>query len=197
MISPRHGVVGIEVRLIWLVLRWGSPLVVIGGSHRGLIRDRAPPDSCERLLTRGGKRRWGLPQGLGSGLSGWALWKSVVRDGSKMSSALTQDRSFGPYPSQFTRYWSTLPRRRESRTSWIRYTSSPSMMMGGAPPAGLSKDTWKVGEIWQFAGNANRNETAVICLRILKGPTYLGLSFLQGSRRHWSRVDSQTHWPGW
>ncbi len=44
---------------------------------------------CERLLTRGGKRRRGLPRGLGAGLSGWSLWKSVVNEGSRISSALT------------------------------------------------------------------------------------------------------------
>ncbi len=112
---PGTGFVGIEVWMNWLVLGWEIPLVVLGGSHRGLIRDRAPPPPPNPT-----KRRRGLPRGLGAGLSGWAPWKSVVRDRSKMSSALTQDRSSGPYPSQSTKYWSTLPRRWESKTSWNR-----------------------------------------------------------------------------
>ncbi len=49
------------------------------------------PLPCERLLTRGGKQRRGLPRGLGAGLSGWSLWKSVVNEGSRISSALTHD----------------------------------------------------------------------------------------------------------
>ncbi len=69
------------------------------------------PLPCERLLTRGSKRRRGLPRGLGAGLSGWSLWKSVVNEGSRISSALTHDCSSGPYPSQSTRYWRNLPRR--------------------------------------------------------------------------------------
>ncbi len=108
-----------QVRGIWemkseweLILRWGFPLVVIGGSHSGWIRDRAPPP-IERLLTWRGNRRRGPPRGLGAGLSRWSRWKSAVRDGFKMSSALTHDRSSGPYPSQSTRYCSILPRRRE------------------------------------------------------------------------------------
>ncbi len=116
------------------------------------------PLPCERLLMWRGKWCRGLPRGLWAGLSGW---KSVVREGSRISSALTQDRSSGLYPSQSTIYWIILPRRRESRSSRTRYASSLSMMMGGAlwspassrsstplrPPAGLSKETWKVGEM--------------------------------------------------
>ncbi len=43
------------------------------------------------------------------------------------------------------------------------------------------------------AGRANLNETGVICLMILKGPKYLGLSFLQGTWSLRSHVDNQTH----
>ncbi len=47
-----------------------------------------------------------------------------MREGSRMSSDATQDRSSGPYPSQSTKYWSTVPRRLESSSSRTWYASS-------------------------------------------------------------------------
>ncbi len=155
-ISPRY--VGGESNE--LVIRRGLPLVVWERRCKGLVCNRAPPP-WERLLTRGGWRRRGLPRGRGAGFSGCDLWNSSVRAGSRMSLALTQDLSSGPYPSQSTRYWSIPPWRRESRSYLTWYASSPSSRMGGGiwvsassftspslgPPAGFNSDTWKVGEI--------------------------------------------------
>ncbi len=57
---------------------------------------RASPDARDRW------RGW--PRPLGAGRFGWAWWKSLMRDGSRMSSLFAQDLSSGPYPSQSMRY---------------------------------------------------------------------------------------------
>ncbi len=144
-----------------------------GTTEAGFVTE----NPCERLLTWEGYLHRGLPRGRGTGLLGWLLWKSVVSDGSRMSLASTQDLTSGPYPSQSKRYCRTPPRHRESRISWTWYASSPSMMRQGGPwfrassrssvllgaPAALSKETWKMGEIWCWGGKAKRLETGVIC----------------------------------
>ncbi len=50
------------------------------------------PSPCERLLTRGGGRRRGLPRGRGAGLSGCDRWNSSVRVGSRISPEFTQKK---------------------------------------------------------------------------------------------------------
>ncbi len=101
---------------IELVFWRGLPLVVWERRCKSLVCNRAPPP-WEQLLTRGDWRRRGPPRGRGAGFSGCDLWNSSVRAGSRMSLALTQDLSSGPYPSQSISYWSIPPRRRESRSS--------------------------------------------------------------------------------
>ncbi len=118
------------------------------------------PSPCERLLTRGGGRRRGLPRGRGAGLSGCDRWNSSVKVGSRISPEFTQERSSGPNTSRSTRYCSIPSRHLESSSSCTRYASSPSIWMGGAvcgsapssdaplgPPEGFSRDTWNVGEM--------------------------------------------------
>ncbi len=153
-------------------------VMVTSGDNQGELQrpDSLQRTPCERLLTWEGYLHRGLPRGRGTGLLGWLLWKSVVSDWSRMSLASTQDLTSGPYPSQSKRYYRTPPRRRESRISWTWYASSLSMMRQGGPwfrassrssvllgaPAALSKETWKMGEIWCWGGKAKRLETGVI-----------------------------------
>ncbi len=46
--------------------------------------------------------------------------------------------------------------------------------------------------ILNCGGSCNLKVIGLICLRMVKGPTYLGLNFLQGRRNLMSLVDSQT-----
>ncbi len=147
----------LESKWRWLIFRGWLPLVVRGRRYRSLLCNRAPPPP---LRARGSKRRRGLPRGRGAGFSGCVLWNSSVSVGSRISPALTKDRSSGPNPSQSTRYWRVLHRRLESSNSCTRYASSPSTRKGRGvcglapisvsplgPPAGFRRDTWNVGEM--------------------------------------------------
>ncbi len=86
------------IRLMMQVVPWHYP-----------PPPRASPDARDR--------RRGRPRPLGAGRLGWAWWKSLMRDGSRMSSLFAHDLSSGPYPSQSMRYWSRPPHRLESRIS--------------------------------------------------------------------------------
>ena len=152
--------------------------------------------------------RRGRPRGLGAGRDGWWRWKSATKDGSRTSAAGTQLCSSGPNPSQSTRYWRTPPLLLESRSLRTAYVGAPSTQTGegGAAPGnasssgpgitGLSSDTWKVGHIRHWGGNASLYVTSLILLTIRYGPMYFGLSFLHppGSLR--SLVESHTRSPG-
>lgn len=106
------------------------------------------------------------------GSAGCCFWKSLIRVLSMIWPAGTHDRSSGPYPSQFTRYWNPRPRCCAVRSFLTVYTRPPSTRRGGGGGldagtsglswTGFSLDTLNVGWTFMDMGSLSLTDTGLI-----------------------------------